>query len=96
MAAKQTRAGIALGKDFYLCPLSAVQMPPEEITKRLQPVLEGRQTLEEVHHTDEKGKSRLLAVGLETTTSQQEGAFVGKSAVSCSEERLLPKPPSVP
>ena len=38
MAAKTTRASIASGQDFYLCPLAAVQMPAEEIVATCSPV----------------------------------------------------------
>ena len=71
MAAKETRAGIAGGQDFYLCPLSKVQMSPEEISLHLKPVLEGYQPLQEVQVPDKCGQNQLLASGYEWTESQQ-------------------------
>lgn len=82
MAAKDTRAGIASGQDFYLCPLPAVQMPPEEIERHLKDVLEGRQLLEAVQRIDAKGESKRLASGYEWTQSQQSDTF-------CWQERRL-------
>jgi transposase len=75
MAAKDTRAGIAGGQDLYLCPLSGVQMPPEEIALHLEEVWEGRQLLENVTRLDTNGESKLLASGYEWTHSQQADTF---------------------
>jgi transposase len=82
MAAKDTRVGIASGQDFYLCPLPAVQMPPEEIALHLKDVLEGRQLLHNVERIDAKGESKLLASGYEWTQPQQADTF-------CWQERRL-------
>jgi transposase len=82
MAAVGTRAEIASGNDFYLCPLSAVQMSSEEIAKHLQPVLAERQILHEVHRRDAQGDNKLLAVGFEWTQPQATDAF-------CWQERRL-------
>jgi transposase len=82
MAAKDTRAGIASGEDFYLCPLSQVQMSPEEIARYLKPVLEGRQLLQNVEVQDPQGQSKLLATGFEWTQTQQTDTF-------CWQERRL-------
>ena len=82
MAAKETRAGIVSGQDFYLCPLSKVQMSPEEIARSLQPVLEGRQTLQEIHQPDKQGENKLLASGYEWLQAQQTDTL-------CWQERRL-------
>ncbi len=82
MAAKETRSGIVCGQDYYLCPLSKVQMPPEEIALPLQPVLEGRQVLQEVVVPDKEGQNTVLASGYEWTEPQQ-------SDVLCWQERRL-------
>ena len=82
MAAKETRAGIGCGQDFYLCPLSKVQMSQEEIASHLKPVLEGRQSLQEVHQADQPGQNKLLASGYEWTQSQQTDHL-------CWQERRL-------
>lgn len=82
MAANPTRAEIASGDDFYLCPLSAVQMPAQEIARHLQPVIEMRQELTPIHRPDAHGNLKLLAEGFEWTQPQASGAF-------CWQERRL-------
>ena len=48
MAALATRADIAAHSDFYLCPLSAKQMPVEELYRLLEPVWSKQQPLSDV------------------------------------------------
>jgi transposase len=83
MAAVATRAGIASGQDFYLCPLSASQMPPEQIAALLQPVWQGQQPLENVERADANGEIKTIALGFEWTQSQQTDGFAWQ------ERRLL-------
>ncbi|MCA1837764.1 MAG: hypothetical protein LC674_03075 [Actinobacteria bacterium] len=45
MAALGTRAFVALSNDYYLCPLPATQVSPEEMERLLAPILEQRQAL---------------------------------------------------
>jgi len=45
MAALATRADIAAHSDFYLCPLSAKQLPAEELDRLLEPVWSKQQPL---------------------------------------------------
>ena len=45
MSALPTRAYVAQSQDYYLCPLSAVQMPAPELQALLAPVLSGQQLL---------------------------------------------------
>jgi transposase len=69
MAALQTRAMLQAKGDFYLCPLSAVQMPAERLW---QAVLEQRTHaahLVQVMRTDEQGQSGCIAHGYETVVS---------------------------
>jgi transposase len=82
MAALPTRAEIASGDDFYLCPLSAVQMPPQEIARHLQPVIEMRQELTPILRPEAKGDPKLLAEGFEWTQPQETQAC-------CWQERRL-------
>ena len=49
MGALTTRATIVQGHDFYLCPLSATQMPQETLAPLLEPVWAGTQALASVH-----------------------------------------------
>ena len=75
MAARDTRAGIAQGADFYLCPLSLVQMPPQQIAACLQPVWQGRQPLESVQRPDANGDLQTIAVGFEWTQHEHADGF---------------------
>ena len=87
MAALQTRASIAAHGDFYLCPLSALQAPPEQVrqdveTKRLQ-----GSHLIEVCRLDKEGKRTCMARGYETVrtlTAQVDG-----QSQTWQERRLL-------
>jgi len=75
MAAKDTRAGIASGQDFYLCPLAQVQMPAQEIALYLQPVLETRQLLQTVERLNSDGQIDIIASGYEWTQAQEAAGF---------------------
>lgn len=82
MASLQTRRGIAAGEDFYLCPLSAVQMPAEQLESRFQPVLEGEQELLPILRPDQNGEMKLIAEGFEWVETQEQDGF-------CWQERRL-------
>ena len=75
MASLQTRKGVAAGDDFYLCPLSAVQMPHEQLASRFQPVLEGEQQLHAIWRPDQNGEMKLIAEGFEWVETQQQDGF---------------------
>jgi transposase len=49
MAALETRAYIAASHDYYLCPLSSVQMPAKTLKSLIMPVWAGEQELIPVH-----------------------------------------------
>lgn len=49
MAALQTRAEIVAHADYYLCPLSALQMPAAELDRLLEPVFSGHQRLKDIY-----------------------------------------------
>ncbi len=55
MGALQTRAFTQAGGDYYLCPLSEVQLPPEVLEEYLAPVDSGEQSLTDVYR--EKGRA---------------------------------------
>lgn len=79
MAALLTRAYIASSGDFYLCPLSSVQLPPAQLRVLLQPVWSGEQALSVIERTDAQGQTHRLAQGFErrqTMTAQLGGAQV--------------------
>jgi transposase len=67
MAALQTRASLAAHGDFYLCPLSALQAPPEQIAQEVESQRQQGSQLIEVCRVDEKGTSFCIAQGYETT-----------------------------
>src|SRR3954449_10062021 len=56
MAALATRAFVATGGDFYLCPLSETQVSRAERRELLQPVWEGTQALQPVWRPGGKGR----------------------------------------
>ncbi|MBO0862080.1 MAG: hypothetical protein J2P21_27020 [Chloracidobacterium sp.] len=74
MAALQTRAEIAAQDDYYLCPLSALQMPAAELDQLLEPVFAGRKRPRKVFtqqddgsDTEPSAKEEPIAVGFEYT-----------------------------
>src|SRR5437588_6031383 len=66
MAALQTRASLAAQGDFYLCPLSALQAPPEQVNQEVESKRAQGIPLIEVCHVDELGTSTGIAQGDET------------------------------
>jgi transposase len=88
MAALATRAFVAAGKDFYLCPLSENQLSRAQRRELLQPVFDGTQTLEQVWRPGGKGQpDELVAEGfcvdVELTTQ------VAEKQVTWTERRWL-------
>jgi transposase len=76
MAALQTRASIQAQADFYLCPLSALQAPPEQVSQEVEIQRKQGARLIEVCRLDEQGMRTCIAQGYETThsvTAQVEG-----------------------
>jgi transposase len=65
MAAHDTRAFIALSGDYYLCPLSQVQLNEGELDDALEKVWKGEQVLGSVYRESEPGKPILIAQGYE-------------------------------
>ena len=94
MAALATRVEIVAHRDYYLCPLSALQMPTAELDRLLKPVFAGKQALEKVFLAQEDGSDSdlteeedLLAAGFEYTA-----CVIGKDqdgTVHCWDERRL-------
>jgi transposase len=89
MAALETRGYVAYTEDFYLCPLSAVQVPAAELQRLLQPVWEGNQTVTVVHRPtqDEADEPEEVARGFEYTVIQT--ATIAGHEVSWTERRLV-------
>jgi transposase len=65
MAAHATRAFIALGGDYYLCPLPQVQLAEDELDMALEQVWSGEQALTSVYREDERGQPKRIAQGYE-------------------------------
>ena len=89
MAALATRAYLASTQDFYLCPLSEKQLSRQDRLALLQPVWQGRQTLQQVHRpqaTPEQ-EPKLVAEGFSLDVAVQ--AEVDGVAVEWTERRWL-------
>ena len=87
MAALQTRASIAVQGDFYLCPLSALQAPPEQVTQEVEAQRRQGAPLLEVSRLDAEGRRICIAQGYETTQSMT--AQLDGEPHSWQERRLL-------
>src|SRR5258706_7118296 len=76
MAALETRASIQAAGDYYLCPLSALHIPPERLAQQLAALRESSQPLLTVERTGADGQTHCIAQGYEeseTITVQLEG-----------------------
>lgn len=65
MSSLTTRAGVAFHRDFYLCPLSALQAPPDVIAGYVVAVRRGEQALVPIERSLPDGSTQLLAEGFE-------------------------------
>lgn len=93
MGSLATRAYIAHTQDYYLCPLSAVQMPPEELERRLELVWSKEPALSTVYRPqtqeqiDRGDPVEALAEGFvyeETLRAEEEG-----EEIEWREQRLV-------
>jgi transposase len=88
MAALATRAFVAAGGDFYLCPLSENQLSRAQRRELLQPVWEGTQPLQQVRRPGPKGQpDELVAEGFAVEVALT--AAVGEQQVRWTERRWL-------
>jgi transposase len=88
MAALATRAFVAAGQDFYLCPLSENQLSRAERRALLQPVFAGTQALQPVCRPGGEGEpDELVAEGF--SVDVELTAKVGEQEVSWTERRWL-------
>jgi transposase len=88
MAALETRALVQSGGDYYLCPLSAKQVPAEERERLLAPVWAGTQPLTLLMRDGAEGEApEPIAAGYETT--QTLTATVAGAAITWQERRLV-------
>jgi transposase len=87
-AALATRAYLASTHDYYLCPLPETQVPVDERRVLVQPVWQGRQTLQKVYRPVEEGETpELVAEGFSVDRALQ--ANVDGRLVRWTERRWL-------
>src|SRR5436190_4425303 len=88
MAALATRAFVASGQDFYLCPLSESQLGRAERRELLQPAFAGTQPLERVYRPGgDDQPDELVAEGF--WVDVELTALVGDKQVRWAERRFL-------
>jgi transposase len=88
MGALATRAFVAVGGDFYLCPLSETQISRAERRELLRPVWEGTQALQPVSRPGREGQpDELVAEGFVVDVPLT--ATVGEQVVQWTERRWL-------
>jgi len=88
MAALATRAFVAAGGDFYLCPLPETQLSQAQRRALLQPVFDGTQALLRVLRPAAKGQGdQLVAEGFAVDVTLT--ATVDDKAISWTERRWL-------
>jgi transposase len=88
MAALATRAFVAAGEDFYLCPLAESQLSRAERHALLQPVFDGEQALQSVYRPGGKGQAdELVAQGF--AVAVELTAAVAGQPVHWTERRWL-------
>jgi transposase len=88
MAALATRAYVAAGADYYLCPLAEKQLSREQRRELLQPVWRGEQVLQPVRRPGPEGEAdELVAEGFAVDVVLT--AKVGDQVVSWTERRWL-------
>jgi transposase len=95
LAALENRADIVAHQDFYLCPLSALQMPTAELDRLLEPVFAGQQPLLDVYLPDpdevtltEPDLDERIAVGFEISVRISGKDRAGKMR-TWNERRLV-------
>ena len=87
MASRPTRAAIAAAGDFYLCPLSQVQLLEGELAAALEAVWHGEQALTPVVRQNAKGEPELIAEGYEYPVTMSHK--VGDQVQSWTERCLV-------
>jgi transposase len=88
MAALATRAFVAAGDDFYLCPLPLTQISRAERHELLRPVWDGLVTLEQVRRPGPQGQGHeLVAEGF--WVDVERTVLVGEKEVCWTERRWL-------
>jgi transposase len=87
MGAVETRAFVQAGGDYYLCPLSEIQLPPAVLESYLVPVWTGHQPLARITRMAATGKRQPIADGYERL--EPLTAAVAGEAITWTERRLV-------
>jgi transposase len=87
MAALQTRASIQFYEDFYLCPLSSIQVPLDQLQQEVDRLRKKEKQITRVEHVNEKNERICIAQGYET--SQELTTEVNGQTQTWTERRLL-------
>lgn len=87
MGALATRAALQSGGDFYLCPLSATQLPAAELAAYLEPVWTAKQALQPVERVTTAGEVEVIAEGFER--QEELTTTVAGAPLAWTERRLV-------
>jgi transposase len=87
MAALETRAFLHAGQDFYLCPLSALQVPADLLDTDLAPVWTGEQDVTPIYRPRTPGPPEQIAEGYEVQAPLT--AVVAGETCTWTERRLV-------
>lgn len=87
MAALRTRGFIQNMQDYYLCPLSEVQVTGEVLGMYLEPVWSGKQALKPIGRENAEGEMEKIAEGYEEIVSLN--AVVDEKRITWNERRLI-------
>lgn len=87
MAAEKTRAHIQAQGDFYLCPLSALHVPPATLAQNVEAYLATGSPLIQVVRESEAGQPKCIAQGYETLVEMQVNE--GEQTIQWQERRLI-------
>jgi transposase len=87
MAALQTRATIEFQSDFYLCPLSSIQVPFDQLQQEIDELREKAIPVRNVERVNDKSERICIAKGYET--SRELTAEVNGHMQTWTERRFL-------
>lgn len=87
MGALQTRARVQASQDYYLCPLSALAMPPEQVAQARACAQAAGQLLHAVERPQADGSLERIAEGYEQEV--QLSAEVDGQTITWTERRFL-------
>jgi transposase len=87
MAAEKTRAHIQVQGDFYLCPLSALHVPPATLAQNVETYLAAGSPLIQVMREAEAGQQMCIAQGYETLVEME--VHEGEQTICWQERRLI-------